>query len=136
MEEVDDRTAIRGLLLRYARGVDARDTSLVASCFTSDAAYRGSLAAGTIGDALDALGDAMARYQATRHAITSHEVEIDGDSARSHADCTAQHWLPDGSSRTVGVRYHDELVRGPGGWRITRREVERLWTRGVEDRDV
>jgi len=135
MTEIDDRTAIRELLLRYARGVDARDASLVASCFTSDAAYRGALASGTITDALAALADAMGRYEATRHAITAQEVEVDGDSARSHADCTAQHWLPDGSSRTVGVRYHDELARGPEGWRITRREVERLWTRAAEDRD-
>jgi ketosteroid isomerase-like protein len=133
--QVDDRTAIRELLLRYARGVDARDASLVASCFTADAAYRGALAAGTITDALTALGDAMRRYRATRHAITAQEVEVDGDSARSQADCTAQHWLPDGSSRTVAVRYHDDLVRGPDGWRIRRREVERLWTRGTEDGD-
>jgi ketosteroid isomerase-like protein len=135
MTEIDDRTAIRELLLRYARGVDARDQGLVASCFTSNAAYRGMLASGTIADALAALGDAMRRYEATRHAITAQEVEVDGDSAHSHADCTAQHWLPDGSSRTVGVRYHDELARGPEGWRITRREVERLWTRGAEESD-
>lgn len=135
MTEIDDRTAIRELLLRYARGVDARDPGLVASCFTTDAAYRGTLATGTIADALAALGDAMRRYEATRHAITAQEVEVDGDSAQSHADCTAQHWLPDSSSRTVGVRYHDELARGPEGWRITRREVERLWTRGTEERD-
>src|SRR5262249_57367421 len=48
MEEVDDRTAIRELLLRYARGVDARDTSLVGSFLPSDAAYRRALAAGAL----------------------------------------------------------------------------------------
>jgi len=135
MTEIDDPTAIREVLLRYARAVDARDVSLVASCFTSDAAYRGALASGTITDALAALGDAMHRYEATRHAITAQEVDVDGDRARSHADCTAQHWLPDGSSRTVGVRYHDELARAPEGWRITRREVECLWTRGGGESD-
>jgi ketosteroid isomerase-like protein len=134
-QEIDDRVSIRELLLRYACGVDARDLGAVASCFTPDARYRGALATGTIADALAALPDAMRRYTATRHAITGHSLEIDGDTATSTADCTAQHWLPDGGCRTVGVRYHDELVRGADGWHISRREVEHLWTRGEENDD-
>ena len=131
-QEIDDRVSIRELLLRYARGVDARDLGLVASCFTPDAAYRGALATGTVTDALAALPAAMGRYTATRHAIAGHSVEIDGDTATSSADCTAQHWLPGGGCHTVAVRYRDDLVRGADGWRITRREVEHLWTRGAE----
>ncbi len=134
-EEVDDRVSIRELLLRYARGVDARDLGAVASCFTHDAAYRGTLATGTIADALAALPAAMRRYTATRHAITAHSVEIDGETARSTADCTAQHWLPGGGCHTVGVRYRDDLVRDAGGWRIARRDVEHLWTRGDREDD-
>jgi ketosteroid isomerase-like protein len=134
-QEIDDRVSIRELLLRYVRAVDARDLGLVASCFTPDAGYRGALAAGTIADALAALPAAMARYTATRHTITGQSVEIDGDTAHSSADCTAQHWLPDGGCRTVGVRYRDDLVRGADGWRITRRDVEHLWTRGEEEAD-
>lgn len=134
-QEIDDRVSIRELLLRYVRAVDARDLGLVASCFTPDAGYRGALAAGTIADALAALPAAMARYTATRHTITGQSVEIDADTAHSSADCTAQHWLPDGGCRTVGVRYRDDLVRGADGWRITRRDVEHLWTRGEEEAD-
>jgi ketosteroid isomerase-like protein len=129
-QEIDDRIAIRELVLRYARAVDARDLGLVASCFTPDAGYRGALARGTIGDALAALPAALERYAATRHLITGQVIELDGDVARSEADCTAQHWLADGACRTVGVRYRDELARGPEGWRITRREVDALWMRG------
>lgn len=135
-EPVDDRVAIREVLLRYARGVDARDLDTVAACFAPDAAYRGALATGTIGDALAALGVAMQRYTATRHAIGGQSVEIEGDTARSSADCTAKHWLPDGGCRTVGVRYRDRLERNAGGWRITRREVETLWSRGEEQDDA
>jgi hypothetical protein len=134
--EVDDRVAIRELLLRYARGVDARDLALVGSCFVPGAGYRGALATGTIADALAALEGTMRRYTATRHAITAQTLAIEGDTARSSADCTAQHWLPDGSCRTVTVRYHDELVRGPNGWRITRREVEPLGLRSEEGPDA
>ena len=85
--------------------------------------------------ALAALTTAMRRYTATRHAIGAQDVEIAGDTARTSTDCTAQHWLPEGGCRTVGVRYHDQLVRGPGGWRIARRDVDTLWTRGEEHDD-
>jgi ketosteroid isomerase-like protein len=135
-DDADDRAAIRELLLRYARGVDSRDVALVASCFTPDAAYRGGLADGTIRDALAALRGAMERYTATRHAIGAQTIELDGDVARSTADCTALHQRADGRRRTVAVRYHDHLVRGPDGWRIVWRQVERLWTRDEEDDDA
>jgi len=134
-DQIDDRTAIREVLLRYARGVDARDLALVASCFTPDAAYRGSLAEGTIGDAITALRAVMERYTATRHAIGGQSIEVDGDTASSHTDCTAKHWLTDGGCRTVGVRYHDHLVRGSAGWLIARRDVDTLWTSGEEPED-
>ena len=134
--EADDRAAIRELLLRYARGVDARDLALVRSCFVPGAAYHGALASGTIADALDALPAAMGRYTATRHAITTQTLDITGDTARSSTGCTAQHWLPDGTCRTVSVCYHDELVRGPTGWRIRRRDVEQLRIHGEEDPDA
>jgi len=134
-DQIDDRAAIRELLLRYARGVDARDFALVASCFTPDAAYRGALAQGTIADALTALRAATQRYTATRHAIGGQSVEIDGDTASSDTDCTAKHWFADGRCRTVGVRYRDRLVRGPAGWLIARRDVDTLWTSGEEPDD-
>ena len=134
--QAEDRVAIRELMLRYARGIDARDLAVVRSCFTPDAGYRGMLATGTIADALDALPDAMQRYTATRHAITAQTVDLQGDTARSSTDCTAHHWLPDGACRTVSVRYHDELARGPGGWRITQREVEQIRTYTEEDPDA
>ena len=132
----DDRTAIHELILRYARGVDGRDLAAVASCFTPDAAYRGALAMGTIADALAALPAAMARYTATRHAITATRRRRRRHRAQ-HADCTAQHWMADGGCRTVGVRYHDELARGPDGWRITRAATSStLWSARREEEDV
>jgi len=128
-----DRTAIHEVLLRYARGVDARDLAVVGSCFAPHAAYRGTLASGTIADALAALPAAMARYEATRHTITRHDADVAGDTARSTAECTARHWMASGGCRVVAVRYRDQLARGPQGWRITRRDVETLWSRDDQE---
>jgi ketosteroid isomerase-like protein len=128
----DDGRAIRELLLRYAHGIDARDLAAVASCFAPDAAYHGALAVGTFADALAALPAAMARYAATRHTITLHDAQVTGDTARSTAECTARHWMPTGGCRVVAVRYRDQLARAPEGWRITRRDVDTLWSRDEE----
>jgi ketosteroid isomerase-like protein len=124
-----DRAAIQDVLLRYARGVDRRDFDLVASCFTPDAAYEGSLARGTIRDALAALGDAMARYISTLHLLGNQLIEIDGDRARSETYALAHHRLLDGALRVIAVRYVDELIRDGTRWHIRRRTVHHEWQR-------
>jgi ketosteroid isomerase-like protein len=124
-----DREDVRDVLHAYARGVDAKDLPRVASCFTPDAAYDGALGRGTIDDALAVLRGAMGRYTATVHRIGNQTVTVDGDRARSEADCLAEHVLADGAQLTVAVRYHDDLVRSADGWRIARRAVTTLWRR-------
>ena len=124
-----DRAAIHDVLLRYARGVDRRDLDLVAACFTPDAAYEGSLAHGTIADALAALRVAVTRYTSTLHFLGNQVIELDGDAARSETYALAHHLLPDGTLRIVAVRYLDELVRQNGGWFIRRRVAQREWER-------
>jgi hypothetical protein len=129
-----DRAAIQDVLLRYARGVDRRDLDLVASCFTADAAYDGALARGTIADALAALRVAVTRYTATLHFLGNQLIELDDDAARSETYALAHHRLADGTLRVVAVRYVDELVRRPEGWRIARRVAHREWERVEEER--
>jgi ketosteroid isomerase-like protein len=123
-----DRFAVCEVVLRYGRGVDRRDLDLVASCFTPDCAYEGTLASGTIADALAALPGRLARYVRTMHLMGTQDVRLDGDLAWCETACVAYHVLPDGGLSTVGVRYRDELVRGTDGWRIRRRSVERVWS--------
>jgi hypothetical protein len=124
-----DRAAIQDVLLRYARGVDRRDLDLVASCFTRDARYEGSLARGSIVDALAALRVAFTRYASTLHFLGNQLIELDGDVARSETYALAHHVLPEGELRVVAVRYVDELVRRPTGWLIERRVAHREWER-------
>lgn len=124
-----DELAVRDLVLGYARSVDRKDLPAVAACFTPDCAYEGSLARGTIDDALRSLRGAMDRYVQTMHFMGTQTVELEGDRARAHTYCLAHHVRPDGSLSTVAVRYHDTLVRTAGGWRIDGRRVETDWVR-------
>jgi 3-phenylpropionate/cinnamic acid dioxygenase small subunit len=127
--ELADRAAIHDVLLHYARGVDEKDLARVAACFTSDASYEGTLARGRIGDALAALGQAMARYESTLHLLGSPLIEIAGDQARSEVYAVAYHQLRDGGQLTTAVMYQDDLVRRGERWLIRHRTVRLAWQR-------
>ena len=132
VRELCDRAAIHDVLMRYARGVDRRDLDLVAACFTADAAYDGTLAQGTIADALAALRGRLARYEHTMHFMGNQLIEVRGDNATCETYAVAYHRLSsDGPPHdlTVGIRYLDELVRQGEHWRIRRRVVQREWER-------
>jgi 3-phenylpropionate/cinnamic acid dioxygenase small subunit len=130
-----DRLHVRDVLLRYARAVDDRDLDGVAACFLPDAAYEGALGRGTVTTALRSLGDAMARYDVTMHLMGAYVVTVEGDRAESRTHCVAHHVLrPASAGRhlTVGVTYHDSMVRRPDGWRIAARRVDTRWRRELE----
>lgn len=132
VQDLIDRSAIQGLLVRYAHAVDRRDLTTVAECFTQDASYKGSLGEGTIQAALAALRDRMERYESTMHLLGNQLIEIDGDRARSETYAIAHHRTnANGDLRllVVGVRYEDDLVRHEGRWLIRHRVVHMEWER-------
>ena len=125
-----DRAAIRDVLLRYARGVDRRNLAMVRSCFAPDCAYEGTLARGTIADALASLAERLGRYAGTMHLMGNQLITVDGDAATSETSCVAYHRLADGGTDFVtGVRYLDDLSRDGDDWRIRRRAVRLDWQR-------
>lgn len=128
-----DRAAIRDVLLRYARGVDRRDLALVRTCFTPDCAYEGTLARGTITDALARLEDRLGHYTGTMHLMGNQLIELDGDTATSETPCVAYHRVARVAGAVAdfvtGVRYLDELARDGDHWRIRRRAVRLDWQR-------
>ena len=130
VETLLDRAAIRDVLLRYARGVDRRDLAMVRACFTSDCAYEGTLARGTIADALASLADRLGRYAGTMHLLGNQLIDVTGDTATSETSCVAYHRLADGGADFVtGVRYLDDFARDGDDWRIRRRAVRLDWQR-------
>jgi hypothetical protein len=66
--------------------------------------------------------------------VTNSTVELQGDraSARTYLYNPMQMRGPDGTNRnfTVGGIYHDQLVRGPAGWRISERREEQIFVTG------
>lgn len=132
IQQLRDRAAIHDLLIRYARGVDQRDLTLVAACFAPEARYEGALGVGTIEVALAALRERMQRYQTTMHFLTNQLIELDGDRAHSETYGLVYHRLAEDAEQEdfiVGVRYLDDLARQGDGWWIVHRTAVLEWQR-------
>ena len=107
-------------------------------------------------DALRLVPEALRRYERTFHQVTNTRFTVEGDEASGHVQCTAHHLsgsgpagrgsrdhgsTGDGSTRDGPtwidhvwfIRYRDEYVRTPRGWRFVRRVLELQW---VEDHAV
>jgi hypothetical protein len=73
-------------------------------------------------------------YRTTLHHITTHTASIDGVRATGRTYCLAYHVVGDGDHKrgevleTLGVRYEEQFVRTPEGWRIKTRHATRLWS--------
>ena len=69
-------------------------------------------------------------YESTQHHVTSHVATIEGDRAGGTTYCVATHVLVEDGLRnleTLCVRYAEEFVRTPDGWRFGERRVTQMW---------
>ena len=127
LRALEDREAIRDLIARYGPLADCGQADAVAALFAEDGIYavggmgeakgRAAIAAmieGPVHQSLMADGCA--------HILTSPAIELAGDhaTARCHSIVFRHEdgeWAP---VRVAANRW--ELVRGPEGWQVTRRD--------------
>jgi hypothetical protein len=121
--------------VRYATALDARDWSLLRTCFEPDVVgeYEGI---GTL-DGYDAIEEvcrnALVPLTASQHLLGNHAVEVTDDEAAASCQLHAQHvraGTPGGDLYVVAGTYLDRLRRSPDGWRITHRRLSVTWTDG------
>jgi ketosteroid isomerase-like protein len=131
-----DLRDIADLLHRYARALDDKDWSLLATCFTTDAvALYGEVLGRQEGFAAieKVCRAALGHLDSSQHIIANPEIAIDGDTATARCYVHAQHTkagTPGGDNMTIGGTYLDRLVRTAEGWRICERELRFLWQEG------
>ncbi len=130
-QELVDYIAIKRILDLYMSALDRRDLEDMRLCFTDDADlhYHADLEDASKGD--HRVGgqsfagppfDRLAKLASTNHTMSNSVIKIDGD--RATADSRGFTYLLNGEAGEVSmraVRYLDDLVRTPDGWRITRR---------------
>ena len=124
--EITDLLSRRGRLGDEMRYDEVRDVFADDVVFVSHDGIERARGADTLRDMLAGL---TAKYSAFHHAITNTLVELDGDRATVRSNIVATHVLKDDPTKTWVVKgsYHDEAIRTPNGWRLSRCQPHRIW---------
>jgi hypothetical protein len=138
LQSLLDREAIRDVLMRYARGIDRCDRSLLEGVYWPDAIddhgnFRGS-AAEFIDWCLPLLRE---RMDQTSHMLGNILIQLDGDSAAVESYFEAYHrFRPEAGQpydAVLGGRYIDRMEKRGGEWRIADRIAVYDWARDYPD---
>jgi ketosteroid isomerase-like protein len=135
---LQDRMDVTDVLYRYASTIDRFDAAGLRSVLADDVwAQYGNAEPVSGGDAVAGwIGEAIANVVWQHHLLSVYHVEVEGDLARAlvyHTSHQVFDDAPDTAKLLVG-RYHNELRREHGGWRISRLVLEILW--GEEKADA
>jgi ketosteroid isomerase-like protein len=137
LRAIQDRQDITDVLYRYASTIDQFDLEglravlhddLVAQYGNADPVIGGDAVAGWIAEMI-----APVVWQ--HHFLSVYHVDVDGDEAKALVYHTSHQLFeddPDTAKVLVG-RYHNELTREPGGWKISKLVLELLWAEAKVD---
>jgi len=130
IQVLEDREAIRALILAYGTAHDHRDYRTFASLFATNGEWVGGLGSAKGPDAIFQLMDKTIGHNpqpngsGTYHVLTNDQIEIHGD----RASATTK-WIyitpgPDGAPKLVYLgHYDDQFIRENGVWKFLRREA-------------
>jgi hypothetical protein len=128
---MSDAFALRQLVERYAFGCDHRDEALLRSVFVDGAVLNVHRPEGTstmrMYEDIARIPTGLARYDQTFHFVGNHRADVDGDAATGETYCIAHH-VTGTDDFVMTIRYEDQYVRTPEGWRMKQRDLRLLWT--------
>jgi uncharacterized protein (TIGR02246 family) len=130
VQVLEDREAIRALILAYGQAHDHRDYRTFANLFASNGEWVGGLGSAKGPQAIFELMDRTIGHDpkpdgsGTYHVMTNDQIKIDGDRASAE---TKWIYITPGETNTPTLvflgRYLDEFVRENGEWKFLRREA-------------
>jgi uncharacterized protein (TIGR02246 family) len=127
---LEDREAIRALILAYGAAHDHRDYRTFANLFATNGEWVGGLGSAKGPQAIFELMDKTIGHDpkpngsGTYHVMTNDQIEMDGDLASATTK-----WIyitpgDDNAPRLVFLgHYDDKFIRENGAWRFLRREA-------------
>jgi ketosteroid isomerase-like protein len=131
LRAIQDRIEITDVLYRYASTIDTFDLEGLRATLSDDlVAQYGNADPVAGGDAVAAwIGEAISTVVWQHHLLSVYHVEVDGDSAKALVYHTSHQVFEDDpkTAKLLVGRYHDELRREHGGWKISRLVLELLW---------
>jgi len=137
-----DEALIIRVVNTFYRALDEKhfDGSYLRQILAADARVIRPNGAATVGLAniADSFARSFARFEATQHLLTGHDVDVDGDTAAVRANLVAIHIWSDrpaeasmlDRSFTAGGVITAALRRLPDGWRISKTEMRVIWRTG------
>jgi uncharacterized protein (TIGR02246 family) len=129
VQALEDREAIRALILAYGQAHDHRDYRTFADLFATDGEWIGGLGSAKGPDGIFALMDESIGHNplpdgsGTFHVMTNDQIRIEGDRATATTK-----WLyitpgDDNSPKLTYLgHYDDQFVREDGQWKFLRRQ--------------
>jgi ketosteroid isomerase-like protein len=128
---LQDRADVTDVLNRYASTIDRFDVDGLRAVLADDlVAQYGNAEPVVGGDAVAGwIAEAIAGVVWQHHLLSVYHVEVDGDRAQALVYHTSHQVFaedPESAKLLVG-RYHNELRREVGGWKISRLVLELLW---------
>jgi len=129
VQVLEDREAIRALILAYGQAHDHREYRTFASLFATDGEWIGGLGSAKGPEAIFKLLDERIGHNplpdgsGTFHVMTNEQIEIDGDRASSTTKWLYLTPADDNSPKLTYLgHYDDEFVRENGQWKFLRRQ--------------
>jgi uncharacterized protein (TIGR02246 family) len=130
VKQIEDREAIRALLIEYGRELDKRDFAAYSKLFTRDGEWKGSLGSAKTPAGIQkmlekAFSDMdLTIYQGSFHLMSNDDIRLNGDTATVWSRWT---WVvsgPDGrpTPQRAG-HYQDVVQREDGHWRFKSRQA-------------
>ena len=141
VRRLEDRAEISEVVIRYAVGVDRRDWTMFADCFTDPVHADFSELGGAVGtspraELVAGIATVLDGFTVTQHLSPNHLIEFsdaDPDRAVCHSYMYAQHVLkgsPSGEFYLLRGSYTSHMARTPEGWRIERLIQHVGWEEG------
>jgi ketosteroid isomerase-like protein len=136
LQLLEDREEIRQIFVDYARYLDSGDHAGYASLFAADGALAAQLGEAVGPAAIEAILDENLGPQVRGdlppaiHITANHDIKVEGDTATATVVWYYLTTDPDESPTVLqSGRYHDDLVREDGRWKIKRHEITRAMGR-------
>lgn len=128
VREMEDREAIRELLVVYGRYLDKKDLAGYSKLFAKDGVWEGGIGSATGPDGIYKMLETVyarvtpGQYGNDYHIMSDFIVAVDGDTATSWSRWT---WVIEGDEGTPEIsrsgHYEDTLVREDGQWKFKHR---------------
>ena len=123
-EQLSDLQSIRECALRYCRGVDRLDESLMKSAYWPDATDDHGVFSGNAMAFVEMCMVAHLKWRSTNHCILNHDIELDPDGQRARGEIYNVSYLFQAEADILDTwhgRYLDLYEKRGEQWRILER---------------